>query len=188
MSVSINSGDFPLMRNVDSDRQPERSKVYSAWIQAFNLSVPEAVEHLADVIEDVYAFELWKDKYLDTPEQFFDHMGILGLDLEEPAKLIKALRAKRSTKRAEIIRRAEEAKKLREQGLTQQKIAEALGVSRPTVAADLSENTVMTPKSDKEPRKTTVYQISQYTMPETAAEKIRDKFGSDYAKALKEAL
>lgn len=185
--VSVDSGEFKLMRNVDIDHQPSRSGVYTAWIRAFSNNVPDAVNHLADVIEDVYAFELWKDNRLDTPEQFFERMGIFGLDLDEPARLIKELRKKKSSKRDEILRRAEKVRELRDQNKTQQAIADELGVSQPTIANDLSENGVYTPKTDK-PRKVIQYKISQYTKPETAAEKIHAKFGPEFAQALKEAL
>lgn len=47
----------------------------------------------------------------------------------------------------------------------------------------LPEKSVMTQKTGKAPRKA-VYQISEYTKPETAAEKIRDKFGDEFAFAL----
>jgi len=189
--VTVDSGEFLLMRNVDVEHQPSRAKVYNAWSKAFGLygNVPDAVDHLADIIEDVYTFELWKDNFLDTPEELFDRMGILGLDLEEPAKLIKALRSKKSTKKQEIIARAEKAKELREEGKTQQQIADELGVSRRTVNSDISaENTVQTPKPAQEKRKVIQYTITQYTTPETAANKIRDKFGDEFADQLKELL
>ena len=114
-------------------------------------------------------------------------MGIFGLDLDEPAKLIRDLRKKRSSKKAEIIARAKTVRELREQGMTQQAIADELGVSQRTVSDDLlAEKSVMTQKTAK-PRKA-AYQISEYTKPETAAEKIHAKFGAEFAHALKEAL
>jgi hypothetical protein len=180
------------MRNVDRARQPNRSKVYSAWIKAFTYNIPGAVEHLADVIEDTYNYELWKDNFLDTPEQFFDRMGILGLDLESPAKLIKELRKKRSSVKAKIIARAEEAKALHEQGLTQRQIAEKQERSLGAVNADLnrnecSENTGYTPKTEQKRKKLQI-NISQYTTPATAATKIRAVFGDGFANQLKAEL
>lgn len=182
-SLSIESGEFPLMRNVDVSRQPERANVYNEWSKVFHSQLPYAVEHLADVIEDVYAFELWRDKYLDTPEQFFERLGLFELDLDEPAKLIKELRKKKSSYRDQIIARAAKAKELREQGMTQQAIADELGVHRNTIASDLcTEKSVRTQKT-VQPRKAR-YEISEYTKPETAAQKIRDKFGDEFAFAL----
>ena len=69
--------------------------------------------------------------------------------------------------------------------MTQQQAAEVLGVDQKTISRDLGRNTVMTPKVSKPQRKRIIYQISQYTKPETAAQKIRDKFGDDFAAELK---
>ena len=179
--VKINSGEFPLMRNIDMSHQPSRSKVYAAWLRAFEDMVPDAINHLADVIEDVYTYELWRERRLDTPEAFLENFGIFGLDLENPAKLIKELRNKKSPKRREMEARQKAAKELREQGMTQQQIADRLGVNQRTVSSDLEEKSVMTQKVSKEPRRRGVYQISQYTKPSTAAAKIREKFGDAFA-------
>jgi len=62
-----------------------------------------------------------------------------------------------------------------------------VGLSRSRVSEVLSENRVITPKADT-PRKTVRYEISQYTKPATAAEKIRATFGPDFARQLKDAL
>ena len=90
--VMVDSGQFPLMRNVDVSHQPSRSRVYTAWIKAFSYNVPWALNAIADVIEDVFRYELWKDHYLATPQEFFNRFGLGCLNLEEPAKLIRALR------------------------------------------------------------------------------------------------
>jgi DNA-binding XRE family transcriptional regulator len=93
------------------------------------------------------------------------------------------------SKAEEIAERQEKAKALREEGMTQREIAGELGVSRPTVAADLmSEKSVRTPKPDKEPRQRTHYEITQYTKPETAAKRIREVFGNEFADALVAAM
>ena len=187
-AVRIDSGEFPLMRNVDTAYQPNRAKIYNDWSRAFNDQVPDAIDHLADVIEDVYAFELWKDKYLATPEEFFERIGLFDLDLKEPAKLIAELRKKNSSKKAEIVRRAAKAKELREHGLTQRAIAEELGVSQPTVVTDLSENSVPAEKPDKAKRDHTEVRLRPGTAPEQAAQRIREKFGDEYAESLATAI
>jgi len=179
-SVRIDSGEFPLMRNVDVSRQPERANVYNEWSRIFTDSLPDAVEHLADVIEDVYAFELWKDKYLDTPEQFFERLGLFDLDLDEPAKLIKELRKKRSSKKAQIIAQAQEWKARMEAGESVDEIAADNEVDRSTVYRRLSQKNSHDNKSATSRQRTT-YQISQYTKPETAAARIRETFGDDFA-------
>ena len=87
------------------------------------------------------------------------------------------------SKRAEIQRRAEKVKQLRDQGMTQQQIADAVGVHRNTVSSDLNQCTEKSVQTEKpvQPRKVTQYTVTQYTKPETAAEKIRAKFGDDFA-------
>jgi hypothetical protein len=182
--VKIDSGKFPLMRDVDVSRQPERSKVYSAWIRAFSYNVPAAVEHLADIITDVYAYRLWEDNYLDTPEAFFERMGILGLDLERPAKLIRDLRENKSGIREKIVERQQkEWAAKREEGASLREIAAEAGVAPQTVLNRVSNKTVRTEKVGQT-RTVTRYEISQYTKPTTAAAKIRATFGNDFALAL----
>lgn len=182
--VKIDSGKFPLMRDVDVSRQPERSKVYSAWIRAFSYNVPAAVEHLADIITDVYAYRLWEDNYLDTPEAFFERMGILGLNLDKPAQLIRELRENRAGIKDRII---EEQKKQwaakREAGESLRAIAADADVSPQTVMRRCSTKSVRTQKVEQ-PRKVTKYTVTHYTKPETAAAKIRGTFGNDFALAL----
>lgn len=92
------------------------------------------------------------------------------------------------SKREEIIERQAKARELREEGKTQQEIAEELGVSQPTVHADLSEKPVITQKPDKEPRKWIQYTIRNTTKPETAARRIREVFGDEFADQLSECL
>jgi predicted transcriptional regulator len=68
-------------------------------------------------------------------------------------------------------------------GKTQQETADMLGVSQPTVVNDLSRNTDMPKKVDK-PRVRITYQIQSGTKPETAAKKIKEKFGVEFAEQL----
>jgi hypothetical protein len=63
-------------------------------------------------------------------------------------------------------------------------VAEELGVSQRTVSDDLAENRVITEKPAKEPRKVIGYRITQYTKPETAARRIREVFGDEFAASL----
>lgn len=188
-AVRIESGEFPLLRNVNVQNQPCRAEVYGQWSKYINSDLPKIIEHLPEVIEDVYAYEVWKDKYLDSPEQFFERIGLFGLDLKEPAKLIDELRKKGpSKKKREIIMRAQEAKKLRERGQTQQQIAAELGVCQATISNSLLKNSVRTEKTNKQPRTRTRYEINEATDPTVAAQRIRAKFGEEYAQKLKKEL
>ena len=71
-----------------------------------------------------------------------------------------------------------------EEGKTQREIAEELGVSQRTVSDDLAEKNVRTQKPAKEPRQRIRYEITQYTKPETAARRIREVFGDEFAASL----
>ena len=193
MSVSVDSGEFKLMRDVNVDHQPSRAKVYSEWIKAFQYQVPKAINHLADVIEDVFTYELWKDYYLDTPDQFFERIGIYGLDLENPSRLISDLRDKKSGKREEIQARIKRVQEARKNGDGFQAICDREGISLGTAHSDahsdaFSENSVYTKKTEKEPRRKKQFNITQYTKPTTAAQKIRATFGDEFAIEMMRAM
>ena len=84
--------------------------------------------------------------------------------------------------------RAQEAKKLRERGQTQQQIAAELGVCQATISNSLLKNSVRTEKTNKQPRTRTRYEINEATDPTVAAQRIRAKFGEEYAQKLKKEL
>jgi predicted transcriptional regulator len=68
--------------------------------------------------------------------------------------------------------------------LTQQEIADQVGVSQQRVAQIIQEKTVRTEKTCKPKRAKLRYEITSYTKPETAAQKIIDTFGEEFAKNL----
>jgi hypothetical protein len=68
--------------------------------------------------------------------------------------------------------------------LTQQEIADQVGVSQRRVGQILEEKTVITEKTSKPKRDVKGYRITSYTKPETAAQKIIDIFGEEFAKNL----
>jgi predicted XRE-type DNA-binding protein len=68
--------------------------------------------------------------------------------------------------------------------LTQQEIADQVGVSQGRVAQILLEKTVRTEKTNNPKRVKLRYEITSYTKPETAAQKIIDIFGEEFAKNL----
>lgn len=187
-SVTIDSGEFPLFRNIDFNHQPSRSKVYSAWLKAFEDMVPQALDKLADVVEDVYTYRLWEERRYSGPEEFLKEFGITGLNLDDPAKLIKELRKKDSQIKRRLLERNREIHAKREEGKTQQQIADEVGLSQRRVGQILEANPVMTEKTSKSKRERTIYQINSGTSPEVAARKIIDKFGIEFAMALSEAL
>ena len=144
------------------------------------------------MIEDVFTYELWKDNYLDTPQEFFDQIGLGALDFSEPQKLIAALRDMPADATAADIpkrfARNEKIKEMREEGMTQQAIADEVGLAKSTVNDICSGKQVATQKTEQPKRKWIGYAITQYTKPETAAQKIRDTFGDEFADQLKALL
>ena len=190
-AVMVESGEFPLMRGIDVNHQPSRARIYTAWSRAFGSQVPWALNAVADVIEDVFRFELWKDKYLSTPQEFFDQIGLGRLNLDDPAALIRALREMPNgatpdqvNARVERMQREhEEWTSRREAGESLRDIAADEDVSPQTVMRRCSTNTVMTEKVEHKRQRIT-YQITQYTKPETAALRIRETFGDDFALTL----
>jgi predicted DNA-binding transcriptional regulator len=108
--------------------------------------------------------------------------GLKKLDGDDAVTLDVAVKVGREE-------RIKESKRLvHEEGKGVREAARELGVSHPTVIEDLRavEKTVMTEKSTTERKP--VLQINSATNPSTAAQKIKDKFGEDFARALKEAL
>lgn len=185
-SVTVDSGEFPLFRNIDASHQPSRSKVYTAWLKAFEDMVPSALDRLAEVVEDVYTYKLWEERRLSGPEEFLKEFGITGLNLDDPAKLIRELRKKDSSVKRKLIKRISESKRLvNDEGLSLRKAAEVLGVNASTVMRDVLQKDVIIKKCNTVVLR---YQITGYTQPSVAAEKIRTKFGDEFALALKQAL
>lgn len=75
---------------------------------------------------------------------------------EHDPECLEMLKAER-TKAATIAKRAKKATELRDQGMTQQRIAEQLGVDRSVVSRDLCKSEVITTKLHKPKRKVTGY-------------------------------
>ena len=198
--MKIDSGEFKLLRSVDINHQPSRAKVVNEWLWAFDNSVPVAIENIADVIEDVFQYPIiWQERRKAGPIDFLESIGIIGLDLDKPAKLLKDLRNPKSIVRLEMEKkmaeRSEQARLAREnpEGKTNAELAEDWNCSERTVRRRRNEvadtNSVRTKNlSTQEPRKRTRIEISHYTKPTTAAQKIRATFGDDFAHQLAEAL
>jgi hypothetical protein len=192
--VTVNSGEFPLLRNIDASRQPNRAHVYNEWSKHFNDRVPWALESLANVVEDVMTYKVWEEYRLPGPAEYLERIGITGLNLEDPAKLIKALRGKdgeqiRRKLQARMERVAESRRLVEDEKLSLRGAAKVLEVAPNTVRTDLKvcRDLVITEKLHTS-RKVVGYRITEYTKPETAAAKIRATFGDQFASELKAAL
>ena len=88
-SVTVDSGEFPLIRNIDHTRQPECMKIYSEWLRIFADNVPEAMAHLDDVIEDAIEFHLWDKVCRGGPVVMFERMGLFDWDLDAAKRALK---------------------------------------------------------------------------------------------------
>ena len=104
-SVRIDSGEFPLLRRINMGHQPSRSKVVSAWIKSFEETIPQALVSFPDVIEDIIKFPIiWQERECKSAEDFIErYLGLSGLNFEEPARLVKALRGELGKKAKEEV-------------------------------------------------------------------------------------
>ena len=193
--VNVDSGEFKLLRHVDINHQPSREKVVSEWIWAFDNSVPVAIENIADVIEDVFQYPIiWQERRKAGPIDFLESIGIIGLDLDKPAKLLKDLRNPKSKTRLDmekLMAKRRTAKEMAEAGMKPPDIAIKLGVTTRTVRNYLkaeTESGIPQIVSAQDTRKRTQFVIRTSTKPTTAAQKIRATFGDDFANQLAEAL
>ena len=93
------------------------------------------------------------------------------------------------SKREQVVERQTKIAELEAQGLTQKEQAAAVGVSDRTIRRDkkADRNAVITEKMSA-PRKWIQYTIRNTTKPETAASRIREVFGDDFADELREAV
>jgi hypothetical protein len=93
LSVKIDSGEFPLLRRININHQPSMENVVSKWMWAFQTNVPESLNALADVIEDVYSHPRLLEYHQRGPEEMLEYIGIghdFASQLEVAAKLIRS--------------------------------------------------------------------------------------------------
>jgi len=199
MAVVIDSGNIP---SAVGRTGKSLQTVISKWQHKVSIGFNVSAEWLLTILREVDEFEIWRAWGSPSRDAFIADVLMLNFDLVESAipEIIHRLHAGESfdlqkadgsrtrvvSKSEGIAERQAKAKELREEGKTQQQIADALGVSRRTVCSDLdcAENTVITQKPAQQPRKVIGYRITQYTKPETAAKRIRDIFGDKFANDL----
>jgi DNA-binding CsgD family transcriptional regulator len=197
MAVVIDSGNIP---SAVGRTGKSLQTVISKWQHKVSIGFNVSAEWLLTILREVDEFEIWRAWGSPSRDAFIADVLMLNFDLVESAipEIIHRLHAGESfdlqkadgsktrvmSKSEEIIDRQTKAKQLREEGKTQREIAEELGVDQKTISRDLGKNTVITEKMPKEPRKVIGYRITQYTKPETAARRIRDIFGDEFANDL----
>ena len=144
------------------------------------------VDRLTEYYESICVFKAWEKIPVQKPYGSKEALlkAELGIDDDD---FYKAL-AKKVT--ARDIRRERDSRisEMVDSGEPHQKVADLFGITKQRVGQISKENSVMTPKTLQEPRKRTVIQLSHYTKPTTAAQKIRATFGDEFAHQLAEAL
>jgi hypothetical protein len=199
MAVVIDSGNIP---SAVGRTGKSLQTVISKWQHKVSIGFNVSAEWLLTILREVDEFEIWRAWGSPSRDAFIADVLMLNFDLVESAipEIIHRLHAGESfdlqkadgsktrvmSKSEEIIDRQTKAKELREEGKTVREIAEETGVSVGQAHSDIcSENSVMTQKTEhKQPRQRITYQITQYTKPETAARRIRDIFGDEFANDL----
>lgn len=199
MAVVIDSGNIP---SAVGRTGKSLQTVISKWQHKVSIGFNVSAEWLLTILREVDEFEIWRAWGSPSRDAFIADVLMLNFDLVESAipEIIHRLHAGESfdlqkadgsktrviSKSDEIAQRQTKARELRGEGRTQQEIAEELGVSRRTVCSDLdcAEKPVMTEKPAQQPRQRITYQITQYTKPETAARRIREVFGDEFANDL----
>lgn len=207
MGVVIDSGELPSAKGLSGHALV---KVIAQWQRIASRRFPFDCSALLQIIRETEEEKLWEKScggftYPDR-DSFLREKILIDYDLTEEhfKKVVEALKGGREseardglTKAQERANRNREIHRLKtEEGLNQREIAERVGISRPQVNEVLkkeppepvSETAVRTTKTDTQPRKLIRFEINQGTPPTVAALKIRQKFGDEFADALKEAL
>lgn len=198
MKVTIDSGEVPSAAGKEG---PELFNVISKWVGIASLDFPFDCSALLKMIEETDRYRLWEKDcggrtYPDR-DTFLREEVLIDYDLT--TERVKAIEeALKRGQKAEAQRLADESRaeqerlearilELKGDGLSERKIAAEVGKSQPTVHRVIQKS-VMKKDESPAPRKLVVYQLNQGTKPTVAALKIRQKFGDEFADALKEAL
>jgi len=167
---------------------------------AFEKTETYGIDRLIDVIRTVLPHKPWNHIPLGNPSKMADvyiegitgypYSVLISVISEFDKELAEGLESliKIASKRDQIIERSETSKRLYSDGLTQQEIAERLGVSQDTISKDLKRKTVRNKKSLNPKRKLIRYEINSGTKPSTAATKILETFGVEFALSLADEI
>lgn len=191
MAVVIDSGDRPSARGLTGG---ELDRCIGKWQKAVKSWHEEGTAWLLDILDEVDELRLWEtywDGFYPTREEFIAKKLLVNFDFEEqalPALLDKLRRGEdvtpELTKAEARHRRNEEIRRMREAGMTQQAIADEVGMKREAVRNILAQkegNTEKVPNPKPE-----VIRMSRD--PSRAAQQIMLKYGPQYALQLADAL
>jgi len=167
---------------------------------AFEKTETYGIDRLIDVIRTVLPHKPWNHIPLGNPSKMADvyiegitgypYSVLISVISEFDKELAEGLESliKIASKRDQIIERSETSKRLYSDGLTQQEIAERLGVSQATVNGDLSRNTVPATKVNKPKRKHPEVRLRPGTKQDVAAKNIVKTLGIEFALSLADEI
>ena len=130
----------------------------------------DTVDIRVEMFEEADGFDSTEAK---TPFEIFTKL--LGVNKDHPKW--KTIKGRYYQSRTEMVR------DMTNEGMTQQEIAESMGISQPMVSKIITLD-----KNGYTPQERTQVNLSNYTKPETAAGKLVDKFGHEWCRDLVNAL
>ena len=192
--VTIRTGELTSAKDTPRDRWRQ---LVNQWQRYSYLEFPDDCSKLKQMRDECVELGMWEELGYDSVEDFFGDGLLLdyrAVDLacmalavtsgDHPVGMDEAVEKGRQ-READY----EKIKALAANtDMTQQAIADEVGKAQQTVSDVLTGKQVRTPKTGKPKRKVIRYEISQYTKPETAARRIREVFGEEFAESLRRFL
>jgi hypothetical protein len=168
----------------------------AGWTAIARGAFPTDCRKIVQMIEETDSLRLWEREIggrgpWPDRDSFLADQVLLDPDLIQPVyDALLVLDPDHAIPIEEAVNKAkqkEEWTARREAGESYREIAKDVGVAPNTVKNRCAINTVITAKV-AHPRNVIGYRITQYTKPETAADKIIEKFGADFAQQLADSL
>ena len=75
MSVTIDSGELPMLSSIDIDNQPERSRVINAWIIAMG-DFDQAAKSMAPILREIEQYRAWELYHYGDMKRMLEIVGI----------------------------------------------------------------------------------------------------------------
>lgn len=185
--VDINTGPITPGLSPDEVSKEKWNSLVLSWRQFIKTNFPYDCRELSRFINQADQYGMWDALGYSSLEEFiyvalkldpeevnWAMEGLELFDVDKPVALKQAV---------DKGKQREEWKARHEAGEPYRSIAQDAGVSPQTVINRLSNNPGMPEKLDTK-RKRITYQIQSGTQPQTAAQKIRDKFGREFALSL----
>jgi hypothetical protein len=194
--VTVNSGE--LQTAVGIEEGWRLGQIMAGWQAIARGAFPTDCRKIVQMIEETDSLRLWERSEFGgfgpwpDRDSFLADQVLLDPNLIQPVyDALLILDPDHAVPLKEAVSKAEKAHdyKAANPNATQQQVAEAVGCTQGRVS-QLLKNGVYTPKinNPKPKRQVLQYKITQYTKPETAAKRIIEKFGDDFAQQLIDAM